>query len=72
MLVGGLVAATIDMAGRVYAEAVSNAIGQRIVVSNVGGSGGLGPFTVTMINNTPTYALWSEDDLSSPSALHLF
>ena len=32
---------SIDMAGRVYAEAVSNAIGQRIIVSNVGGSGGV-------------------------------
>lgn len=32
---------SIDMAGRLYAEAVSNSIGQRIVVSNVGGSGGV-------------------------------
>ncbi len=32
---------SIDMAGRVYAEAVSNSIGQRIVVANVGGSGGI-------------------------------
>ena len=32
---------SIDMAGRVYAEAVSNSIGQRLVPSNVGGSGGV-------------------------------
>ena len=32
---------SIDMAGRVYAESVSNAIGQRIIASNVGGSGGV-------------------------------
>ncbi|MFM9970286.1 MAG: Bug family tripartite tricarboxylate transporter substrate binding protein [Burkholderiales bacterium] len=32
---------SIDMAGRVYAESVSNSIGQRLVVANVGGSGGV-------------------------------
>jgi len=32
---------SIDMAGRVYAEAVSQTIGQRIVVANVGGGGGV-------------------------------
>lgn len=32
---------SIDMAGRVYAETVSNSIGQRLVPANVGGSGGV-------------------------------
>ncbi|OGA95212.1 MAG: hypothetical protein A3G27_09735 [Betaproteobacteria bacterium RIFCSPLOWO2_12_FULL_66_14] len=32
---------SIDMAARVYAEAVSPAIGQRIVVTNIGGGGGV-------------------------------
>ena len=36
---------SIDMAGRVYAESVSNAIGQRIIPSNVGGSGGVQAMT---------------------------
>ena len=38
--------------------------------TDVGGSGGLGPGTLTLVNNTPTYALSSDDDLMSPSALH--
>jgi tripartite-type tricarboxylate transporter receptor subunit TctC len=32
---------SIDMAGRVYAEAVGPAIGQRVIVTNVGGGGGV-------------------------------
>ena len=36
-----------------------------------GGSGGLGPGTVTLINNTACYALRSDDDLLSPRTLHL-
>ncbi len=32
---------SIDMAGRVYAEAVSPAIGQRVLVTNIGGGGGV-------------------------------
>ena len=39
--------------------------------SDVGGSGGLGPGTITLVNNTATYATWSDDDLPSPSSLHL-
>jgi hypothetical protein len=37
-------------------EAVANA-------TDVGGSGGLGPGTITLVNNTPTYALVSDFDL---------
>jgi tripartite-type tricarboxylate transporter receptor subunit TctC len=32
---------SIDMAARVYADAVGNTIGQKLIVSNVGGSGGI-------------------------------
>ena len=45
-------------------EGVANA-------TDVGGSGGLGPGTVQLINSTPTYTLWSDDDLPSPRTLHL-
>jgi len=45
-------------------EAVANA-------TDVGGSGGLGPGTITLVNNTAVYALSSDDDLPSPGALHL-
>ena len=44
-------------------EAVANA-------TDVGGSGGLGPATITLINNTAVYATWSDDDLPSPRVLH--
>lgn len=39
--------------------------------TDTGGSGGLGPGTVTLINNTSTYALSHDDDLPSPRTLHL-
>ena len=43
-------------------ESVSNS-------TDTGGSGGLGPGTIQLINATPTYAVWSDDDL--PRTLHL-
>lgn len=49
--------------GNTY-EAVANA-------TDVGGSGGLGPGTLTLVNNTAVYAVWSDDDLPSPNTLHL-
>lgn len=45
-------------------ESVGNA-------TDTGGSGGLGPGTLTLVNNTAVYALWSDDDLPSPKTLHL-
>ena len=45
-------------------EAVANS-------TDTGGSGGLGPGTITLVNNTAVYAVWSDDDLPSLGALHL-
>ena len=45
-------------------EAVANS-------TDVGGSGGLGPMTVTLVNNTACYALASDDNLPSLRGLHL-
>jgi hypothetical protein len=45
-------------------EAVANA-------TDTGGSGGLGPATVTLINNTAVYTTWLDDDLPSLASLHL-
>ena len=45
-------------------EAVANA-------TDVGGSGGLGPGTLTLINNTAVYAVHMNDYLPSPATLHL-
>jgi hypothetical protein len=45
-------------------DAVANA-------TDTGGSGGLGPGTIQLINNTPTYALRMNDYLPSWSELHL-
>jgi hypothetical protein len=45
-------------------EAISNS-------TDVGGSGGLGPGTITLINSTAVYNLPSDDDLPSPRSLHL-
>ena len=39
--------------------------------TDVGGSGGLGPGTLTLINNTAVYAVCMNDYLPSLSALHL-
>ncbi len=36
-----------------------------------GGSGGLGPGVITLVNNIPTYTVWSDDDLPSLKTLHL-
>ena len=45
-------------------EGVANAV-------DTGGSGGLGPGTITLVNNIPSYATWSDDDLPSSGVLHL-
>jgi hypothetical protein len=39
--------------------------------TDVGGSAGLGPCTLTLVNNTAVYALASDDDLPSLRGLHL-
>ncbi len=49
--------------GNTY-EAVANS-------TDVGGTGGLGPGTMTLINNTAVYTACMNDYLPSPSALHL-
>ena len=39
--------------------------------TDVGGSGGLGPGTITLVNNLPTYALHMNDYLESAASRHL-
>ncbi len=39
--------------------------------TDIGGSAGLGPGTITLVNNTAVYALSSDSDLLSPKVLHL-
>ena len=39
--------------------------------TDVGGSGGLGPGTITVVNNTPTYDAMSDSEVPSPKTLHL-
>jgi hypothetical protein len=48
-------------------EAVANS-------TDVGGSGGLGPATITLVNNTAVYTVMSDSDYEwpPPSSLHLF
>lgn len=45
-------------------ESIANA-------TDVGGSGGLGPGTVTLVNNTAVYDLVSDFEVPSPASLHL-
>jgi len=45
-------------------EAIANS-------TDTGGSGGLGPATVTLVNNTPVYDAMSDSEVPSPSSLHL-
>ena len=41
--------------------------------ANVGGSGGLGPGTLTLVNNTPTYSAtsWMVNEGITPRQTHL-
>jgi hypothetical protein len=39
--------------------------------SDAGGSGGLGPLTITLTDAVATYAVWSDNDLPSPGTWHL-
>ena len=45
-------------------ECVANA-------TDTGGSGGLSPCSITLINNTAVYAVHMNDYLPSPATLHL-